>query len=168
MHWFDVGLTIALILSGIWSCFRGLVRELLSLAGLAVASVLAVRGAPSVAHILAPVITVPWVSQAVGFALIFLAVMIVAMLCTKLLRLVLTAVGLSPLDRLLGGVFGLIKVVLVVSIGLMMANKFFPTFRPQLEADSVLAPLLFRNVEWLATFLNQHDDLLQHLPPPLR
>jgi len=31
MPWFDVGMTIALTLSGVWGCFRGLVRALLSL-----------------------------------------------------------------------------------------------------------------------------------------
>ncbi len=165
MHWFDIGLTIALILSGIWSCFRGFVRELLSLVGLAVASVLAVRGAPVLAQALGTLITTAWVRHAISFALIFLAVMIVAMLCIKLVRLVFTAVGLTPLDRLLGGVFGLAKVLLIVLVGLMMADKYVPTLRPQLEASSVLAPWLYQHVAWLATWLDQHPDLLEHLPP---
>src|SRR2546421_3796398 len=78
MPWFDIGMTIALILSGVWGCFRGLVRALLSLIGLAAASVLAVRGYPAVAQRLAPLITALWwVRQAIGFSLIFLAVMAV-------------------------------------------------------------------------------------------
>ena len=115
MPWFDIGMTIALILSGVWGCVRGLVRSLLSLIGLAAASVLAVRGYPAIAQRLAPLITALWVRQAIGFALIFLAVMAVTMVCSTLLRLVLRAVGLSPLDRLLGGLFGLAKVMLVAS-----------------------------------------------------
>ena len=168
MPWFDIGMTIALILSGVWGCFRGLVRALLSLIGLAAAAVLAVRGYPVIAERLAPLITALWVRQAIGFSLIFLAVMAVTMVCSTLLRLVLRAVGLSLLDRLLGGLFGLAKVVLVASVLLMMADQFFPTVRPQLEKESVFAPLLFRNVEFLKAFLAQHDDVVQRLQQQLR
>jgi len=94
--------------------------------------------------------------------------MAVAMVCSTLLRLVLSAVGLSLLDRLLGGLFGLAKVVLVASVLLMMADQFFPTVRPQLEKESVFAPLLFRNAEFLKAFLAQHDDAVQRLQQQLR
>ena len=168
MHWLDIGITIALILSGVWGCFRGLVRALLSLIGLAAASVLAVRGYPFIAPMLAPLISTLWVRQAIGFVLIFLAVMAVVMVCSILLRFVLRAVGLSLVDRLLGGLFGLAKVALVASVLLMMANKFFPSVREQLKTESVLAPLLFRNAEFLEAFLEQHDDVVQRLQKQLR
>ena len=168
MHWFDIGVTIALILSGVWGCFRGLVRALLSLVGLAAASVLALHGYLYVAQRLEPLITTPWVRQAVGFSLIFLAVTAVVMVCSTLLHLILRAVGLSLVNRLLGGLFGLAKVVLVVSVLLIMANKFFPSVRAQLETESVLAPLFFRNVEFLEAFLEKHDDVVQRLQQKLR
>lgn len=168
VHWFDIGLLIALILSGAWGCLRGLVRSLLSLIGLAAASILAVRGYPDIAQRLAPLIATPWVQQAVGFALIFLAVMAVAMVCSILLRFALHAVGLSLLDRLLGGLFGLAKVILVVSVLLMMANKFFPSARTQLEADAILAPFLFRSAAILAAFLEKNDAVIQQLQRQIR
>ena len=152
MHWFDIGLTIALILSGVWGCLRGLVRAMLSLIGLAAASVLAVRGYPAIAQRFAPFIATQWVQQAIGFALIFLAVIAIAMVC----------------GVLLGGLFGLAKVILVASILLMMANKFFPSVRVQLEADSALAPFLFRNAEFLATFLEKHEAVVQQLQRQIR
>jgi membrane protein required for colicin V production len=163
VHWFDIGMTIALILSGVWGCLRGLVRAMLSLIGLAAASVLAIHSYPDIAQRLAPLIATPWVRQAIGFALIFLAVMTVAMVCSALLRFALRAAGLSLMDRLLGGLFGVAKVVLVASVLLMMANKFFPSMRAQLEADSTLAPFLFRNAEFLAAFLEKHDAVVQQL-----
>jgi membrane protein required for colicin V production len=168
VHWFDIGLTIALILSGVWGCLRGLVRALLSLIGLAAASILAVRGSPYIAERLAPLIPTPWLQQAIGFSLIFLAVMAVAMVCSVFLRFALQAVGLSLMDRLLGGLFGLAKVVLVVSVVLMMANKFFPSMRVQLEAESTLAPHLFRSAEVLAAFLEKHDATVQQLQRQIR
>ena len=163
MHWFDIGVTIALILSCMWSFCRGLISELLSLLGLVAASVLSIRGYPAVANVLAPLIAVEWVRQAIGFALIFLAVMAVAMVCSHLLRLVIRTVGLSLVDRLLGGLFGLAKVVLVASVLLIMASKFSPPVTAQLAAKSVLAPLLFRSAAFLETFLEQHVDGVQQL-----
>jgi uncharacterized membrane protein required for colicin V production len=85
------------------------------------------------------------------------------MLCSTLLRLVIRTVGLSLLDRLLGGLFGLAKVVLVVSVLLIMASKFFPPETARLAAESVLAPLLFRSAALLAPFLEQHTDDVQQL-----
>src|SRR5262245_3804215 len=163
MHWFDIGITIALILSCMWSFYRGLIRELLSLLGLVAASVLAVCGYPYVADVLAPLIAMEWVRQAIGFALIFFLVMAVTIVCSTLLRLVIRTVGLSLLDRLLGGLFGLAKVVLLASILLMMANKFFPPVAAQLTAESALAPLLGRSGALLETFLQQHIDSVQQL-----
>ena len=163
-------MTIALILSGVWGCLRGLVRALLSLIGLAAASVLAIRGYPDVAQRLAPLSATLWVRQAIGFALIFLAVMAVAMMCSVLLRFALRAAGLSLMDRLLGGLFGLAKVILVASVLLMMADKFFPSVRAQLEASppSVFAPFLFRNAEFLKAFLEKHDAVVQQLQRQIR
>ena len=170
MHWFDMSMTIALILSGVWGCLRGLVRAMLWLIGLAAASVLAVRGYPDVAQRLAPLIATLWVRQAIGFALIFFAVMAIAMGCSALLRLALRAAGLSLIDRLLGGLFGLAKVFLVTSVLLMMADKFFPSVRVQLEASpqSVFAPLLFRSAEFLAAVLEKHDAVVQQLQRQIR
>jgi membrane protein required for colicin V production len=159
---------LALLLSGMWGCLRGLIRALLSLIGLAAASILAVRGYPDIAQRLAPLIATPWVQQAIGFALIFLAVMAVTMVCIALLRFVLHAAGLSLLDRLLGGLFGLVKVILAVSVLLMMANKFFPSVQTQLEADTTLAPFLFRSAEFLAAFLEKHDAVIQQLQRQIR
>jgi hypothetical protein len=49
-----------------------------------------------------------------------------------------------------------------------MANKFFPSVRAQLEADSALAPFLFRNAEVLAAFLEKHDAIVQQLQRQVR
>jgi uncharacterized membrane protein required for colicin V production len=94
--------------------------------------------------------------------------MAVAMVCSRLLSLFVRAAGLSLADRLLGGLFGLTKVVLMTAVLLLIANKFFPSVRAQLETESVLAPLLWRSAEYLEAFLQQHDDtvqrLYQHIP----
>lgn len=163
MHWFDLSVTIALILSGVWSCFRGFIRELLSLVGLVAAAVLSIRYYHYGADIFAPLMTLEWVRQAVSFALIFLAVMVVARVCSVLLHLVLHSVGLSVLDRLLGGLLGLAKVALLASVLLIMVGKFSPPVTAQLAAESTLAPLLFRSAAFLTPFIEQYTNDMQQL-----
>jgi len=171
MHWFDISVTIALILSGVWSFYRGLIRELLSLVGWVAAAVLSIRYYPYGANLLAPLITLQWVRQAVSFALIFLAVIVVAKVCSVLLHLVLRTVGLSLLDRLLGGLLGLAKIVLLASVLLIMVSQLAPPVTAQLAAESTLAPLLFRSAACLAPFIEPYTDDMQQLykqiqPPP--
>ncbi|MGE3540610.1 MAG: CvpA family protein [Candidatus Tectimicrobiota bacterium] len=170
MHWFDIVLIIVLLLSGLWSFFRGFIRELVSLTGLVLASVLALRGYPQVAIWLEPIIATAGLRQAVGFAAIFLAVMIVAVCCGLLLRLLLKAIGLSLLDRCLGGVFGGAKVVLLASVAMIFLTKFAPPRATQLAQETLLAPYLFRTAAWLSTLLEQHDHTVQqlykHIPLP--
>jgi hypothetical protein len=50
----------------------------------------------------------------------------------------------------------------------MMADRFLPSVRVQLEADSTLAPLLFRSAEFLAAFLEENDTVIQHLQRQIR
>lgn len=163
MHWFDIGITIALLLSGLWSFFRGLIRELFSMAGLVVASVLAIRGYPAMATLLEPVVHTAAIRQALGFAVIFMAVMAVAIGCGFVLRVMLKTVGLSLLDRFLGGGFGLVKVVLIASVALILITKFAPPLSEQLAKDSVYAPYLFQSAAWLAALVEKHDDVVQQL-----
>lgn len=172
MHWFDTCVTIALILSGAWSLFRGLIREILSIVGLSVAFILAMRGHTAVAELLRPLISAEWGRQATGFALICIAVLLVSALCTRLLRLFVQVVGLSLLDRLGGLLFGLLRVVILASAFLTVATKFAPPLAAQLTAESRLAPWLLQSAVMLSTFLEKRDqemleDLARRLPQSL-
>ena len=157
MHWFDSVVTAVCIISGIWSLFRGLVREVLSLGGLIAAVVLAFRGSPYLVPWLESHVAEAWMREAISFAVIFLAVMIVSILTTRLVKVFIRAAGLSLFDRLLGGVFGVLKVVCVVSVCFILGSKFFPAFTTSLVQESVLAPAFMHTAEWLAQLLEEHD-----------
>jgi membrane protein required for colicin V production len=157
MHWFDITVLTALLVSGVWSLFRGLIREVLSLLGLGAALVLALHGSPSVALRLEVIIAELWVRQAVSFALIFLSGLLLSALCIKLFQLFIQAAGLSLFDRLLGGLFGVVKVILVVSVLFLVGPKFFPTLTTTLEGESVTAPLFVQSAAFLATFLEKYN-----------
>lgn len=163
-NWFDMALTIALILSAVWGWLRGLARVTLTLVAWLVPSVFAVHGYPEIAQRLTPLIESPWSRQAAGFALTFLAVLVITLVCSALVRLGFAAASLSLMDRLLGGLFGLTGAVLLASLLLMMAGRFLPSARAQLEARSALAPLVFRSADALAALL----DIPEPGRPPRR
>lgn len=140
IHWFDLAMIVVLILSGIWSLFRGFLREMLSLLGFVVVVTLAVYAYPYVFVALEGVVGEDWVRQVVGLALVFIAAVVLFVGFVKLGVLLTHAMGLSILDRLLGFFFGLAKVVVFVSLLFLVGNRFLPDLTLVLTHTSILGP----------------------------
>lgn len=106
-----------LLLSLVVGAWRGLVHELMSLAGWVAAFVLAQWLADDVARWL-PV----WreaavqVRYALSFVLVFVASMLAAAVVSWLLGKVVSTAGLRPVDRSLGGIFGLARGLVVLLV----------------------------------------------------
>ena len=108
------GILLLSLIVGVW---RGLVYELMSLAGWVAAFVVAQWLAEDVARWL-PV----WqeaaaqVRYALAFVLVFVASMFAAGMVSWLLRKLVDTAGLRPVDRSLGGIFGLARGVVVLLV----------------------------------------------------
>ncbi len=106
-----------LLLSLVVGAWRGLVHELMSLAGWVVAFVLAQWLADDVTKWL-PV----WreaavqVRYALSFVLVFVASMFAAAVVSWLLGKLVSTVGMRPVDRSLGGIFGLARGLMVLLV----------------------------------------------------
>ena len=106
-----------LLLSLVVGAWRGLVHELMSLAGWVSAFVLAQWLADEVTKWL-PV----WreaavqVRYALSFVLVFVASMLAAAVVSWLLGKVVSTAGLRPVDRSLGGIFGLARGLVVLLV----------------------------------------------------
>lgn len=105
--WVLLGVMLASMLVGLW---RGLVYEVLSLAGWLVAFVMAQWLAVDAAAFL-PFLqnAAIQVQYAVGFAAVFIATLFAAGLLSWLVKKLVETVGLRPVDRALGGIFGLAR-----------------------------------------------------------
>lgn len=106
LDWIFVAVLVISLLVGAW---RGLVYELLSLANWVVAFVLAQWFAPDVAHYLPLSNTTEVVRYAAGFVLVFVAALFAGGMVAFVVRKLVAAVGLRPVDRVLGSVFGLVR-----------------------------------------------------------
>lgn len=112
-----IAILLVSLLLGVW---RGLVYEVLSLIGWPLAFVSSKLFADRVAPLL------PGKEQelriALAYVLIFIATLIVWGLLVWLLSKLIKAAGLGGLDRVLGGLFGVVRAVLVILILVWLAG----------------------------------------------
>jgi len=117
--WALLGVLFASMVVGLW---RGLVYEVLSLAGWVAAFFLAqwlatdvVAWVPFVQN------AAPSIQYAVGYVLVFVGSLFVFALLSWLVKKLIESVGLRPVDRVLGGAFGLARgVVLLLALTVVL------------------------------------------------
>ena len=99
------------LLLGMW---RGIVQEVLSLAGWVAAFYVSQMYAPMAAAWLPMEGSSQMLRYAAGFVVVFVAVLVATVLVSWLIKKLISAVGLGPLDRLLGSLFGLMRGVVIL------------------------------------------------------
>ena len=121
MSWLDWALLAVLLLSAVVGLWRGLVYEVLSVAVWVVAFVLAQRyGAPVGIWLPVDGFSEP-LRVAMGFAVVFLASAFAGGLLSWLMKKLVESVGLRPVDRVLGGAFGLARgLVILLAVALVI------------------------------------------------
>jgi membrane protein required for colicin V production len=140
-----------LVLSVVTAAWRGFFREAFALAGLVLGYLLAAWQYQRLAAWFAPHVKSAWVSEIAGFFVIFSAVVILAGLAGRLTHWMMKEAGLTAIDRILGGVLGLLRGGLVVAIVLTAMAAFAPAGK--WLAGSELAPYFLvvgRAAVWLA------------------
>jgi len=111
-------MAISLLAGGV----RGVVSEILGLIALVAAFLAARLWAVPAGNLLMAELDDPLWRQLLGFAVIFIAVLIAFALLRWLAAMLLKAVGLRPLDRALGALFGLARGVLVLLVLVLLAG----------------------------------------------
>jgi len=111
LDWVVVALLAASVLLGLW---RGLVYEVLSVLNWLAAFVLAQWLAPRAAAMLPLSRAGESVQYAAGFVVVFIAALFAGGLVAWLTSKLVAAVGLRPVDRMLGGMFGVVRGMVAV------------------------------------------------------
>src|SRR4030095_7368989 len=119
---FDYTVLTIIGLSILLSVIRGLVREALALLAWAVAFIAAGFVAADLAALLPAEIPGEQLRVLVGFAGIFLGVMLLMSLLAIFLSKLVKSAGFGVEDRLLGSLFGLVRGVLVVMVFVLLAG----------------------------------------------
>jgi membrane protein required for colicin V production len=145
MNWVDVALLVVLALSILLGIWRGLVYEVLSVAGWVIAFFVAQRYATWAGEMLPMAQFDPSLRLAAGFALVFIATAFACGLVSWMVKKMVAAVGLRPIDRLLGGVFGVARGLLIL-LGLTVVVSMTPMRTEPAWQASPVAGLLAQGI----------------------
>ena len=162
MNWIDASILIVTLLSCVFGLWRGLVREIFSLVTWIFALLVARRYSEVLANLLFNSFDNLTMRYVAAFALIFIIVMMLGTFLNFLLSKLLVFTGLKFVDRLMGGVFGVARGVIISFIGLFVSSFFFS--QAQIWQESKLIPYGQTMIEISRAFIQDRrgaDELSQ-------
>ncbi len=153
MHWFDIGVGFVMLIGGIRSYFRGLTREVMSTIGLIAVFVLAVWGHVHIARYLEPLIPSLWWRQTATYVALIMVAAGAYILWAKMVERMLHFSRLSMPDRVLGGLFGMVKVGVLIAALFVLLIQATPDQVAKVVPGSKLAPPLLQTAQAMTTML---------------
>jgi membrane protein required for colicin V production len=156
---FDYAVLVIVGISILISLMRGAVREILSLIGWVLAFYVARTYAIQVVPLLPYDIPSEKLKMLAAFIIVFLAVLLITSLIAIALSGLLKEIGLGWLNRLLGGVFGFLRGLLIVTVLMILAGM---TQLPKDERwtnamfSAPLEALVKTVLVWLPKSITQH------------
>jgi membrane protein required for colicin V production len=130
MNWLDVVLVLILGASVFTSLRKGLSREIIGLVSVVAALLLAAWLYGTAGSFVQPYVSSIAIAHFIGFALVFVAVMLLGGIVSFVVGRFLRVTGLSIFDHLLGAVFGLVRGVLIGVALVMGLMAFAPQSGP--------------------------------------
>jgi membrane protein required for colicin V production len=158
LDWVFAAILLLSMAVGLW---RGLVFEVLSLAGWLASFVLAQWWAPAVAEWLPLGQWSPPLRHVAGFVVVLVGSLVVAALLARLARKLIEAVGLRPIDRILGAAFGLLRGFVIV-LAVAVVAQMTPLRDMQVWSESAGAQAAAQTLKGLKPILPERFG--QYLP----
>ncbi len=155
MNWLDIIIIVLIAVSTFSGLKMGLIKEVLTLAGLIIGVILAGRFYAALAPQLS-FISQTSIAKVAAFAIILIGVMVIAGVAAGVLKWLTSAVMLGWVDRLGGAALGFIMGALFCSALLALWVKFLGAKGP--IADSALALLLLDKLPMVLALLPKEFD----------
>jgi len=166
MNSIDFGVIAIILLFLVRGVWVGFVRQLASLAALILGYLFAGRYYEQISPRLSSVIPSPQLCFLVTYALLFLAVFFGVLALGFVLKKVMSISLLGWFDRFMGGIFGLVKAGVIITVGFMVLSGMLSDSNP-LITGSLAAPYLAKSSGFLLSFIpdqNLHRHLLPREP----
>jgi membrane protein required for colicin V production len=138
----DIIIAVIVISSIITGIIRGFIKELSTLLGLILGIYIAAHNYPVLQKYVLSVFPNTTVSKIISFLIILFIVFFLMMLLGLLLQKVIKLIMLGWLDKILGGVFGIIKGLLFVWLLLVLIITFFPTTQNTINKSQLAMKIL--------------------------
>jgi membrane protein required for colicin V production len=137
-NWLDWIIAAIVVASVVTAMRKGFVQELISLASVVVGLIVAAMGYPRAALWFDDMTKSHEIALGLGFLVLFLGTLIVGALVGVLASKLIKTTGTQWFDSFLGGIFGLLRAVLVNAVLLMVLVAF--AIKPDSVRQSSLAP----------------------------
>jgi membrane protein required for colicin V production len=147
--WVLIGLIVVSTLVGL---LRGFIKEVFALAVWVAAFVIAFYFSGQVASLLEGHVELPSGRTAIAFSGLFLIVLVIGGLLTWLIGKLVESTGLSGTDRLMGGVFGALRGLMLV-VALVVVAGFTPIPEDPWWKESRVIQSVLPLADWAAGFL---------------
>jgi membrane protein required for colicin V production len=158
----DLFLLIPICLGFIFGIFKGLIKELSALAALLVVIFGAKFFTPILAKLITQFVNVSSVvASTLAYIVLFIAILIAMRFLASVLQKIFEKLALGGLNKLLGGVFGALKLALLLSVFLNIAvilNQHFPLLKKELTSQSIF----YKPVLQIAPELWHESKKLEH------
>lgn len=154
MNPLDIGVIAVIALSAVFAFARGFVREALSIVAWVTAGAVTLYGFKAVYAMIDPMVHNPLLSQLIaGFGL-FIGTLIVMTIATGIVARSVRSSALSPIDRTLGFIFGLLRGAFIVSLAYLLLDvSLTPSDRPGWIREAKSTPYLQEGADLLRAVL---------------
>ncbi|MCZ2147566.1 MAG: CvpA family protein [Bryobacterales bacterium] len=142
MNWLDVVLGIVLLGSIVSGLIKGFIRAAIGITAAVLAVVLGMWFYGSAGSVFEEYVSSRNVSNFLGFTCVFFLVLLGGALLGRFLAMLFKWAGLSFVDRILGGCFGLLRGVLICIAVVMVLMAFSTTPPPRSVVNSTLSPYI--------------------------
>ena len=157
MNGVDTAILVITTLSFLFGLWRGLIKEVLSLLTWVAALIVARLYSEALSELLVNIIASSSIRYVSAFAMIFIVVMMLGTFLNYLMSKLLTITGLKYADRLLGGVFGVARGVIIVLVILFISGLFLS--ETEQWQQSTLIPYGLWMTEWLRMFVGDTNSV---------
>jgi membrane protein required for colicin V production len=137
-NWLDYILGAIVVASVVTAMMKGFIQEMISLASVLIGLVVAAIGYGRAASWFEDLTKSHEIALGLGFLVLFMATLLAGALVGVVARKLIKTAGIQGFNRFLGGVFGLVRGVLVDAILLMVMMAF--AIKPEAMRQSALAP----------------------------
>ena len=159
MVWIDITILVIIGISTLISLTRGFVKEALSLAIWIAAFFIAKFFYLDLAMLFTG-IEDTMLRNAAAVTALFIATLIVGSVVNYLIGRLVESTGLTGTDRLLGGIFGAIRGILIVAALLFFMDSFTGLSDEQWWEESDLIPHFGIVIQWFFEFLESSSSFL--------
>lgn len=151
----DFTIVAIVIISALFSLRRGFSAEAISLVAWIAAFIIGRTFSVPLAYTLGDLINPPSLREPVAFGILFVVTLLAAGALKRLLGSLISATGLSTMDRLLGMFFGAARGLVIVILVLGMISRLINVSQDAWWQQSVLIPHLLMMETWIYDFGQQ-------------